>query len=136
VADAADAALVSGSERLLFVEDDPDQLETVPRLLADLGYRVTPAPDARQALRRIRDSAVPFDLVITDFDMPGMDGMAFTRRLEELDPALPVIMVSGRRNAAERATESPSIRRVVLKPYDRSTLAAAVRATLDDSPEH
>ena len=79
--------------RVLIVDDEPDMLESCSRILSRQGYACTTAGDGRAALAILeRDRP---DLLLTDFKMPEMDGMALLRRAHELDPALPVIMITG-----------------------------------------
>ncbi|TVM33647.1 ABC transporter substrate binding protein [Oceanidesulfovibrio marinus] len=115
--------------RILFVEDDPDQLLTTPRVLESLGFEVTPVAAGSQALDIL--SANPaFDLVITDFDMPGVDGVELAKRIGRYLPQLPVILISGRNQAKKKAKNTPNIRRIVDKPFGRDELAEAVSYTL------
>ncbi|MFH1914804.1 MAG: ABC transporter substrate binding protein [Pseudomonadota bacterium] len=116
--------------RILFVEDDRDQLEATPRLLEAMGYRVTPAHAPDQALALAGATPCPFDLLITDYDMPGMSGTELARRVGEIAPSLPVVLVSGREDAAAAAVHLLNIRQVVIKPYDKDDLAAAIAGAL------
>jgi len=120
-----------GTGHVLFVEDDEDQYETIPRVLESLGYTVTAAHDAREALEAVDGDPEGFDLVITDFDMPGLSGVELARELERRIPGLPVLMVSGREQAVTLAAGLPNVARIVLKPYDRNTLSEAIREVLD-----
>ena len=79
--------------RILIVDDEPDMLESCSRILSRLGHACTTARDGAAAVAILeRDRP---DLLLTDFKMPGMDGLALLRRAHELDPALPVIMITG-----------------------------------------
>ncbi|EPR39886.1 PAS/PAC sensor hybrid histidine kinase [Desulfovibrio sp. X2] len=120
-----------GTEHVLFVEDNPDQLMTVPKALERLGYAVTPARDAHEALDALARTERPFDVVITDYDMPEVDGVEFARNLAQIAPGLPVVMVSGRRGAVDAAVRAPSIRLVLPKPYNASDLSRALGQVLD-----
>ncbi len=122
-----------GSEHILFVEDNPDQLQVLPKALERLGYVVTPARDALEALDALARGERPFDVVVTDYDMPEIDGVEFARNLFQVAPGLPVIMVSGRRGAAAAAVRAPSIRRVLHKPYSAAELSRAVGEVLDEA---
>jgi two-component system, NtrC family, response regulator HydG len=82
-----------GTSRILIVDDEPDMLESCSRILSRQGYACTTAGDARTALA-VLEREHP-DLLLTDFKMPGMDGMELLRQAHELDPALPVIMFTG-----------------------------------------
>ena len=107
-----------GQGRILFVEDDLDQLATIPRVLGRLGYEVKGSSSAAMALRSLGDAPGSFDLVLTDFDMPGVNGVEFARRLLAEHPGLPVVMVSGRLHAGEMPPDLPrNILRVLAKPY-------------------
>jgi DNA-binding NtrC family response regulator len=79
--------------RILIVDDEPDMLENCSRILSRQGYACTTAGDGAAALA-ILERERP-DLLLTDFKMPEMDGMALLQRAHEIDPALPVIMFTG-----------------------------------------
>jgi PAS domain S-box-containing protein len=125
--------LVQGDGRILFVEDDPDQLETTPRLLESLGYSVSPAADVMRALEFVAQAEEDFDLVITDFDMPGANGVDLAETLADIVPGLPLLLVSGREDAVAAASGLPNIKRVVIKPYDKNIIAEAVATVLSDA---
>jgi DNA-binding NtrC family response regulator len=82
---------VSG-QRILVVDDEPEMVENCTRLLRRAGYRMLGTTDAERALALL-DSERP-DLLLTDLKMPGIDGLELMRRAHELDPALPVIVVT------------------------------------------
>jgi DNA-binding NtrC family response regulator len=87
-----DLAIMS-APRVLIVDDEPDMLENCSRILSRLGYACTTAGDGQSAAKMLeRDRP---DLLLTDFKMPGMDGMALLRRAHEIDATLPVIMITG-----------------------------------------
>ncbi|MBU1230026.1 MAG: PAS domain S-box protein [Proteobacteria bacterium] len=120
-----------GQGRILFVEDDQDQLTTIPRVLERLGYEVTASPSATEALRLLSGSPGAFDLVLTDFDMPEVNGVEFARRLFAEHRHLPVVMVSGRLYAGEMPADlPPNILRVLAKPYSQGALSEALGGIL------
>jgi len=125
----------TGSGHLLFVEDDEDQYQTIPRVLESLGYTVTPAHDAREALEAVDGDPEGFDAVITDFDMPGLSGVELARELERRMPQVPVLMVSGRERAVALASGLPNVARILLKPYDRNTLSEALCEAMQTDDE-
>ena len=117
-------------QHILFVEDDVDQLETTPRLLRAMGYRVTAVLSPREAVGLVSAEPEEFDLVITDYDMPGLSGTELAARIAEIVPDLPVILISGREDAVAAAAHLPGIRQVVIKPYDKDDLAHAIGSVL------
>jgi DNA-binding NtrC family response regulator len=79
--------------RILVIDDEEDMLANYRRLLKRTGYECLTLADPAQAL-----ASVPTfqpDLVITDYIMPGLGGLEVLSRIHEIDPALPVIMVTG-----------------------------------------
>jgi DNA-binding NtrC family response regulator len=78
--------------RVLVVDDEPDMVENCARILKRAGYQCLTATDPNRALALV-DSERP-DLLLTDLKMPGMDGMEVLRRAREMDPALPVILIT------------------------------------------
>ena len=79
--------------RVLFVDDELPLRDVVSRLLGRRGVDVTTAGDAVSAVEILRDE--PFDLVLTDFQMPDMDGFELLAHVREHYPDLPAIMMTG-----------------------------------------
>ncbi|MDE3190061.1 MAG: response regulator [Acidobacteriota bacterium] len=119
-----------GRERLLLVEDEHAVRELLRRMLTELGYEVSIAPDGEAALGVVAESAIPFDLIVTDSVMPGMGGRELVRRLAELDVRIPVLFVSG---YAPDLLDTAEGRRVAFlqKPFTQPELAARLRVLLD-----
>ena len=88
--------------RVLLVDDSPVTREMVRRLLEDGGFVVTAVGSAAEALTRLGESS--FDCLVTDIEMPGMDGLALTRHLRDTPQFgdLPVVVVSTRDRPADR----------------------------------
>ncbi len=82
-------------ERVLYVDDDETVGLVVGGLLARAGYRAVSVGDAQSALAALRADPGGFDLVLTDYNMPGMSGLELARAVRALDPELPVIISSG-----------------------------------------
>ncbi len=77
---------------ILIVDDEPNYLIVLSELLRDEGYEVFTAPGGLQAIEVARQ--VDLDLVITDMQMPGLDGLQLLERLKELNAELPVIIIT------------------------------------------
>src|SRR5437763_9816948 len=95
--------LVAG-ERVLFVDDEEQIRKLLSTWLTRHGYEVTVANDGWEALKAIRTKAP--DLVITDVNMPNMNGLELTRRLraDHRTARIPVIMLSARKQADDVLT--------------------------------
>jgi CheY-like chemotaxis protein len=120
-----------GQGRILFVEDDEDQLATIPRVLGRLGYEVTGKSSAIEALRALDENPGRFDAVLTDFDMPEVNGVEFARRLAAQHPGVPVVMISGRLHTGDIPPDlPPNILRVLAKPYSQAAISEALREIL------
>jgi EAL domain-containing protein (putative c-di-GMP-specific phosphodiesterase class I) len=85
-----------GNLRFLVVEDQGFQRWALGKLLKGLGARfIFPAPDGNTALELMREAEEPIDVVVSDLDMPEMDGMEFIRHLTQEFPEASLIIVSG-----------------------------------------
>jgi nitrogen-specific signal transduction histidine kinase/CheY-like chemotaxis protein len=80
---------------ILLVDDDELIRASVPPMVEYFGHRVAVAAGGREALDLLRTGR-PFDLVLLDLNMPGMDGLETLRRLRHLRPDLPVLLATGR----------------------------------------
>jgi excisionase family DNA binding protein len=87
------ATLVAGRPRVLVVDDEASIRDLLSKTLALAEYDVDLAPDGRTAVERLR--IVPYDLLITDLKMPGVDGLAVIREARRLKPDIPVIIITG-----------------------------------------
>jgi len=79
--------------RILLVDDNQDGLLIRRALLEEQGYRVEIAPDGEQGLQVFMASE--FDVIVTDYRMPGMNGVELIRRIREVRPQAVVVLLSG-----------------------------------------
>jgi CheY-like chemotaxis protein len=79
-------------KKILIVDDDPSARESIKLLLSIDRHTVIEAKDGNEALALIADQH--FDLVLLDFYMPGMHGGEVARRIKEIEPSLPILMVT------------------------------------------
>jgi CheY-like chemotaxis protein len=87
------------------------------RRLAALGYRVTAVTDAARALRTFRARPADFDLVVSDYLMPGMVGLEFAREIHNLRPDVPIVLLTGYiENLPDEAVRAAGVRRLISKP--------------------
>jgi len=80
-------------DRILILDDEPDMIENCRRVLASAGYQCLTTTSPSEALKMI-ETQHP-DLVLTDLRMPEMGGMEILKRAHELDPHMPVMMLTG-----------------------------------------
>ena len=83
----------AGRPRVLVVDDEASIRDLLSKTLALAEYDVDLAPDGRSALERLR--IIPYDLLITDLKMPGVDGLAVIREARRLKADIPVIVITG-----------------------------------------
>ncbi len=115
--------------RVLLVDDEPALVDIVAELLNDMGLEVVSADSGGQALE-ILLSEDSLDLLITDHAMPGMLGTELARAAREHWPGLPIILVTGYRQAADYADAEGSVDRVLFKPTRPDDLRTAVQELL------
>ena len=113
---------------VLLVDDEDLVRATAADMLADLGYEVTEARSAGEALGLVDGGLTP-DLLVTDHLMPGMTGTELARILQTRHPDLPVLIISG---YAETEGIAPELPRVT-KPFRRDELAASIARLRSDA---
>src|SRR5262245_56874821 len=116
--------------RLLVVDDEVELMRALEETLADQGYavrRVTSGPAALEALR-----AGPFDLMLTDLMMPGMDGIQLLKTALELDPDLVGIIMTGQ-GTIPTAVEAMKVGAFdyLLKPFKLQTVLPVLARAMD-----
>ena len=117
------------AEAVLLVDDDARILRMLERTLAAEGYAVEAVADGGTALARVERS-VP-DLIVLDVAMPGLDGLAVTRRLRAKRLPVPILLLTARDAVEDRvAGLDAGADDYLVKPFDMSELMARVRAML------
>ena len=87
------SSLRGNTARILLVDDNPSGLAARRSVLEELGHSVQTCVSAQDALQRC--SANAFDVVVTDYRMPNMNGVEFITELRKLFPRMPIILLSG-----------------------------------------
>ena len=129
---AAEKSNPRGTERILFIDDEPDLVEIGEQMLKSLGYRVDTRMSSLEALKLFREHSDGFDLVITDMTMPQMTGDKLAGEITAIRKDIPVILCTGfSHQIAENKTLNASIKGLLMKPVVRSELARMVRNVLD-----
>jgi len=124
-------ARVGGHETLLVVEDDAQVRRVAVETLTRHGYRVLCAQHGVEALRIVKDSRIPIDLLVTDVVMPKMGGPELALRMREQFPGLRVLFMSGYSDPTAGASYDTVADVLLEKPFSRSKLLERVRAVLD-----
>ena len=128
-----DAGMVPrGEEHILCVDDEVDLLKVTEAQLKSLGYSVTIVSRAAEALNRMKEKPLKYDLIITCQSMPGMDGIELTHLIKDIRPDIPVIMATGYSEARPEIQSQLGIfAKILRKPILLQDLARSVREVLD-----
>ena len=121
---------------VLLVDDELDNLRSLGEILHRFGYAVITKSDAASALAVVRDGVL-VDLIITDYRMPGVDGLEFLIQLKQILPDVPVIMLTAY-GAVETYLKSLSLGvfEYVNKPVKAKELGRIVKAALESASKH
>jgi PAS domain S-box-containing protein len=123
----------TGSERILFVDDEEALVEMGEDILAELGYEVTSRMSSTEALTLVKEDPSYFDLVITDQTMPNMTGIDLAKEILAIRTDMPIIMCTGFSHLvdADKATAS-GIRAFTMKPLTKREIARTIRKVIDE----
>lgn len=119
------------ARRILVVDDDSDVCTVLQDLLRDLGYVVDVARNGAEALEAL--DRQPFDAMLLDMILPELDGRELLRRLRQGGRTVPVIAMSGDREAGKAAIWEGA-RTFLFKPVGRQALQAALQMLF--GPDH
>jgi CheY-like chemotaxis protein len=126
-------ALRRATERVLIVEDAADVRRLAATILTEQGYTVTEASSAQEALTLLeRPSAGPFDIILSDIVMPGMNGVEFRRQATEQHPGIPIILMSGYTDHSLLQDAGFQVAEPYLgKPFTTEALLGKIQTVLD-----
>lgn len=129
------ASIPCGQERVLVVDDEPLLADIAKQMLSRQGYDVVSCTNGTEALETFKNqlSEKRFDLVVTDMTMPHLTGLDLAKELTRIDPAVPVLILTGYSKKIDAGKiEEIGIREFLMKPLNRDQLAKRVRAVLDE----
>jgi len=130
------APILTGNERILFIDDEQALADLGKQMLERLGYEVTIKTSSLEALELFRNNPDQFDLVITDTTMPKMTGDKLAKELMKIRPDIPIIICTGH---SERISEEKAIRMGIkafaMKPLMMRNVANTVRKVLEGEKE-
>lgn len=117
--------------RILLVDDEPNVLAALRRVFRQENYEIVTAPDAKEALELLRKQQ--FNVIISDFMMPGMDGGELLRQARQIDGDMIRIMLTGHAdvNAVVGAVKTGAVYKFILKPWNDDDLRVTVALALE-----
>jgi len=118
--------------RVLVVDDQPEFVRAVRRILMAKGYTVDVAPSGSEGARCIADAPEMFDVVVTDIAMPGGDGIELLQHVQQRDPAVPVVLITG---APALGTAMKALQYRAFRYLTKPVSLAALEATIDEAIE-
>jgi diguanylate cyclase (GGDEF)-like protein/putative nucleotidyltransferase with HDIG domain len=130
-ASVAAGKAVDEPPRLIVVDDQPEVLTVVSRVLERAGYAVDRAMGGEACLEFFKQPDASYDLVVTDLTMPGMDGLQLLKRIRHLSPHTAGIVLTGYATLENAVTSFQSgVRAFLRKPVDRMELLGSVENAL------
>ncbi len=130
--DEASGEYQTGTERILFVDDEESIVRLCTRLLERLGYQVTARKSSLEALELFKKETTHFDLIITDMAMPGLLGTQLAKNILSIRPDIPILICTGFSEQIDKdKAESIGIKGFIHKPILMTELSQKVRQLLD-----
>jgi PAS domain S-box-containing protein len=127
-----DMLIPTGTERILFIDDEPAIVNMGRQILESIGYEVVTRTSSIEALEYFKARPNNFDLVVTDMTMPKMTGEVLASELMKIKPNIPVILCTGfSARIDEKKAMSMGIRAFVSKPILKRDIAETIRKVLD-----
>jgi CheY-like chemotaxis protein len=125
-------ARMEGKQRrkILVVDDQKGLRDIMAALLSDLGYDVATAADGAEALMLLQGST--FGLVLTDLNMPGMDGWSLAERVKKASSTPVVLITASHKRSVEERLGKSSVDSVLFKPFRVEDLLTVVRKTFTE----
>ncbi|MCH2172995.1 response regulator [Myxococcota bacterium] len=127
---------LGGDETILLAEDEPIVAALLAVVLSDAGFRVITSGDGREALENFQKHRDGVDLVLLDYRMPFLNGIEVFDAIHEVDPDLPVVLMSGNIASSQvQELEERGLKAILGKPCSGGELLKSVRKAIDASPE-
>jgi len=126
------SSLPMGKERVLLIDDEKDLVEIGNAMLHRLGYRVTAITGSLEALEIFKQDPSEFDIVLSDYNMPGLTGDQLALQILSIRQDIPIVICTGFSNTLDKQrADAIGIRQVLMKPLTMEALANGLREALD-----
>jgi PAS domain S-box-containing protein len=124
---------INGSGCILVVDDQQEVGTIISEMLASLGYEVKSVMSAYEAIDEIRENLEKYDLIISDYSMPDMNGVEMAKTISTDCPDVPIIIVTGhgRNRMEDEISHVSSIKARIKKPLDRASLSHVVDSVIN-----
>jgi CheY-like chemotaxis protein len=127
------ASLPTGSETIIFVDDEEDIVKMLTMMLEHLGYKVIPATGGEQVLSYLKNHLQEVDMLITDQTMREMTGLELAKEVHDLRQDLPIILCSGYSETLnDNSAEQWGIKKFLAKPIKMKDLAETIRQVFSE----
>ncbi len=131
---AKDDQVLTGTERILLVDDERSITGLYKKFLAFHGYRVTTFNDPLLALDAFKADPMAFDLILSDVAMPEINGDKLAQQMLALRPNLPIVLMTGfSQHMTEATAKNLGCRTLMLKPLPKNLLLVKLREILIDA---
>lgn len=125
----------SDAQRILLVDDEQCILTTVSCIFEGMGYDTDVAGNGFEALNMFLRK--PFDLVVTDLNMKGMDGLSLINKIKQRSPLTPVILLTGEEPVTvKKKAKNSKVDLILFKPFKIEDIENAVLGVLDKKGSH
>jgi len=119
-------------KRIFLIDDEAPVVNALQKFLEKQGYDITIESSSIEALRILETDSDSYDLIITDLTMPEMNGVELARKVHDLNPDLPVMVMTGYgANLPQEELTIGIISKVIAKPFKIANLTAAMQSLLD-----
>ncbi len=127
------AKIVRGSGRILFVDDEEPICQSTALMIESLGYVVDAETDPEKALERFSEDPQRFVALVTDINMPNINGVELTHRMRSIRPDLPVMLITGYNDLMTPTSASKLKAEVLLKPFKKSEFSQVLSRLIQRS---
>jgi DNA-binding NtrC family response regulator len=111
--------------KILVVDDNNDLRIIVSKMLSQLGYEVSSADSAENGLGVFFKKK--FDIVLSDYEMPGMDGVAFACSVKKSSPRTPVVIMTGAGKETVFSRKSTAVDKIISKPFTMAEIDETIQ---------
>jgi len=126
---------VNGQGNILLLDDETWITESFGELFSDYGYNVDVFNSSEEALKAVSKNSKHYDVVVTDFQMPQMNGLEFAEKVKNINNEIAIIISSGNISSIPaKNAKKIELFAIVQKPFDDDKLAEIIQQAINNKP--